>query len=278
MKPEKTPLQEKTIGVAGLGQMGFPMACRIQHAGYQVLGHDIVRKHLDGPIPLEFDPQKFACSCDLVLSVVRDEAENLELCLGKQAIFKQDQRPEGLIIASTVSPGFILEMKNRLPQETLLIDAPMSGAPHSARNGKLTFMLGGPSSLLENWHPLFASMGSQIHHLGELGAGMSVKVLNNYVASSSVVTVRRVLDACQALNVSPKKLLQIMSESSGGTWYGNQFHEIDWAREGYSAENTIGILEKDVKSFLKAVEAEPLPEDSLLLERLRRLKPFDPEG
>ena len=121
-------------------------------------------------------------------------------------------------------------------------------------------------------------MGSQIHHLGELGAGMSVKVLNNYVASSSVVTVRRVLDACQALNVSPKKLLQIMSESSGGTWYGNQFHEIDWAREGYSTENTSGILEKDVKSFLKAVEAEPLPEDSLLLERLRRLKPFDPEG
>ena len=159
-----------------------------------------------------------------------------------------------------------------------MVDAPMSGAPHSARNGNLTFMLGGPSSLLESWHPLFASMGSQIHHLGELGAGMSVKVLNNYVASSSVVTVRRVLDACQALNVSPKKLLQIMSESSGGTWYGNQFHEIDWAREGYSAENTIGILEKDVKSFLKAVEAEPLPEDSLLLERLRRLKPFDPEG
>ena len=205
MKPEKIPLQEKTIGVVGLGQMGCPMACRIQQAGYQVLGHDIVRKHLDGPIPLEFDPQKFARSCDLVLSVVRDEAQNLELCLGKQAIFKQDQSPEGLIIASTVSPGFILEMKDRLPQETLLVDAPMAGAPHSARNGSLTFMLGGPSSLLENWHPLFTSMGSQIHHLGELGAGMSVKVLNNYVASSSVVTVRRVLDACQALNVSPKK-------------------------------------------------------------------------
>ena len=153
----------------------------------------------------------------------------------------------------------------------------MSGAPHSARNGNLTFMLGGPSSLLERWYPPFASMGSQIHHLGELGAGMSVKVLNNYVASSSVVTVRRVLDACQALNVSPEKLLQIMSESSGGTWYGNQFHEIDWAREGYSAENTIGILEKDVKSFLKAIEADPLPEDSLLLERLRRLKRFETE-
>ena len=51
MKPEKTPLQEKTIGVAGLSQMEFPMACRIQQVDYQVLGHDIVRKHLDGPNP-----------------------------------------------------------------------------------------------------------------------------------------------------------------------------------------------------------------------------------
>ena len=58
MKPEKTPLQEKTIGVAGLGQMGFPMACRIQQAGYQVLGHDILRKHLDGPISLKIDTKK----------------------------------------------------------------------------------------------------------------------------------------------------------------------------------------------------------------------------
>jgi len=134
---------KKRLELPVWARWGFPMACRIQQAGYQILGHDIVRKHLDGPIPLEFDPQKFARSCDLVLSVVRDEAQNLELCLGKQAIFKQDQRPEGLIIASTVSPGFILEMKNRLPQETLLVDAPMSGAPHSARNGSLTFMLGG---------------------------------------------------------------------------------------------------------------------------------------
>ena len=84
MKPEKTPLQEKTIGVAGLGQMGFPMACRIQQAGYQVLGHDIVRKHLDGPIPLEFDPQKFARSCDLVLSVVRDEPRIWNFALGNR--------------------------------------------------------------------------------------------------------------------------------------------------------------------------------------------------
>ena len=68
-----------------------------------------------------------------------------------------------------------------------------------------------------------------------------------------------------------------MSESSGGTWFGNQFKVIDWAREGYSPDNTIGILEKDVNSFLKAIDKKPFPEDVLLLERLRNLKAFDAE-
>ena len=68
-----------------------------------------------------------------------------------------------------------------------------------------------------------------------------------------------------------------MSESSGGTWYGNQFESIDWAREGYSSENTIGILEKDVNSFLKAIGNQPTLEDTMLLERLGKLKPLDME-
>ncbi len=276
-KPENPFLHQKTIGVAGLGQMGFPMACRLHQAGFKILGHDIVQKHLDGPIPLEFNPDQFAQSCDLILSVVRDEEQNLELCFGNQAIFKHQKRPQGLIISSTVSPGFVHKMKELLPGETLLVDAPMSGAPHSARSGNLTFMLGGPSTLLEDWNPLFECMGQQIHQLGELGAGMSVKVLNNYVASSSVVTIRRVLEECSRMKVSPEKLLEVMSESSGGTWFGNQFKVIDWAREGYSPDNTIGILEKDVNSFLKAIDKKPFPEDVLLLERLRNLKAFDAE-
>jgi len=79
------------------------------------------------------------------------------------------------------------------------------------------------------------------------------------------------------MKVSPEKLLEVMSESSGGTWFGNQFEVIDWAREGYSPDNTIGILEKDVNSFLKAIDKKPFPEDVLLLERLRNLKAFDAE-
>jgi len=109
---------------------------------------------------------------------------------------------------------------------------------------------------------------------------MTVKVINNFVASSSVVAVRRALEAAAALGVEGRVLLDVMRTSSGGTWYGDNFDDIDWAREGYDPENTMGILEKDMTSFLDALDAtEGLAagdfEDAVLLS-IRRTEPIEP--
>ena len=89
-----------------------------------------------------------------------------------------------------------------------------------------------------------------------------------------MVAVRRVLAASPKLGVSPEVLLDVMSRSSGQTWYGSRFLEIDWARQDYSPDNTIGILEKDVQSFLKGLGDEPTPADESLLQSLRALVTF----
>ena len=51
----------------------------------------------------------------------------------------------------------------------------------------------------------------------------------------------------------PKQLLDVLKDSSGQTWFANNLENIDWSKENYDSKNTIGILEKDVKSFLDAV-------------------------
>ena len=71
-----------------------------------------------------------------------------------------------------------------------------------------------------------------------------------------------------------------MSASSGATWFGDHFDDIDWAREGYESGNTIGILEKDVRSGLDAVEgakrARPDAYDEALLAAIRAMEPLEP--
>jgi 3-hydroxyisobutyrate dehydrogenase len=272
--------ENPVIGIAGCGTMGLPMAEALQEAGYEVWGLDV------RPI-IEFgsfqsrmleDPAEFARRAQVVISVVRDVTQTLELCFDRQGLFKGAQYPKTLVVSSTLSPRFLPDLRKLLPDDVTLLDAPMSGAPHSARLRQLSFMLGGPDEALDRLMPVFLSMGKHAFKLGPLGAGMMAKVLNNYVASASVVAVRRAYARARELGVDLDKLRAVMSASSGATWFGDRFHDIDWAREGYEAGNTIGILEKDVRSGLDAMEgaarAAPDAYDEALIAALRAMEPF----
>jgi len=224
------------------------------------------------------DPAEFARRAEIVISVVRDAAQSLELCFDRQALFTRATYPKTLVVSSTLSPRFLPDLRNRLPGDVTLVDAPMSGAPHAARLRKLSFMVGGPDDALDRLTPLFQAMGQHVFRLGALGAGMTAKVLNNYVASASVVAVRRAYARARELGVDLETLRSVMKASSGATWFGDHFHEIDWAREGYQTDNTIGILEKDIRSGLDAMEgaarAAPDAYDAALLAAIRAMEPF----
>jgi len=140
------------------------------------------------------------------------------------------------------------------PENITMIEAPMSGAPMKAKDATLTFMVGAEKNQYENILPILNILGEKIHHIGKFGSGMSVKVLNNFVASCSVVAVRHVLSEAKYLNISSEQLLEILNCSSGKTWFSENIKNIDWAKESYTKENTIGILEKDVNSFLDGLE------------------------
>jgi len=275
---EETPV----LGMAGCGAMGLPMAERLRDAGFEVWGFDIRPVSEFGSFTRRMiaDPAEFAARVDCVFSVVRNRRQTMDLCFDQQAVFSVECPPETLVLCSTLSPRVVPEVAARLPAGTDLLDAPMSGAPHRARNGTLTFMVGGETVSVAALARLFEAMGERIHHLGKRGAGMTVKVINNFVVSSSVVAVRRALQAGEALGVDGRILLEVMRTSSGGTWYGDHFDDIDWAREGYDPENTMGILEKDMTSFLDALQsADGMaagPFEDAVLQSIRRTEPVNP--
>ena len=101
--------------------------------------------------------------------------------------------------------------------------------------------------------PLLSLMGRNILYIGKYGSGMSVKVLNTFVAASSVLSVRHVLAESERFGIQTNKLLKVLSCSSGQTWFGTNIKYIDWSKEKYKKKNTIGILEKDVLSYLDSL-------------------------
>jgi len=175
------------------------------------------------------------------------------LCEGKNGLFQLNS-PKTLIICSTLSPAFMSDFFKNAPENITMIEAPMSGAPMKAKDATLTFMVGAKINEYQNILPILNILGDKIHHIGQFGSGMSVKVLNNFVASCSVVAVRHVLSEAKYLNISNKQLLEILNCSSGKTWFSENLESIDWSKENYAKENTIGILEKDINSYLDGLK------------------------
>lgn len=271
----------EVVGVAGCGTMGLPMAQALQRAGFAVWGYDVrpAKEFGDFAARMLADPQDFAERVSVMFCVVRDIPQTLDLCFNVQRMFAGNQYPRTLIVSSTLSPRFLPELRRQLPTDVTLIDAPMSGAPHAAREGTLSFMLGGQPDAIDTLMPLFDAMGQHVFRLGPSGSGMLAKVMNNYVACTCAVVVRRAYARARALGADLDALADVMQASSGATWFGNNFAAIDWAREGYASDNTFGILEKDINSGLDALADLPqalAPDafDAALVEAIRSMPPF----
>lgn len=263
------------VGVAGCGQMGLPMARALAAAGFEVWGHDVRPAEAFGDFaPRMLDAAAFAARCAVVLTVVRDVAQTEALLFGEQALLARGGPLGTLVVCSTLSPRWLAGLPERVPAGLRLVDAPMSGAPVAAQERRLSFMLGGEVAELDRLGPLFAAMGRVSHRMGGFGAGMTAKVLNNYVAAATVVAVRQALGWADDLGVDRARLLALMHDSSGQTWFGSNFDRISFAREGWDPANTIGIIEKDVRACLDAAAAGPEQGfQAAILAGLRALTP-----
>ena len=146
----------------------------------------------------------------------------------------------------------------------------MSGAQIKADAGTLTFMTGGD---VGDALPLLQAMGTEVHHMGAYGAGMTAKVLNNLLAASNTAMTRLVLDWADAAGVDEDKLLNLIHTASGQNWLASGFSDIEFARDGYAPDNTIGILVKDVAAALDIAPDENTALPQTVQTAIRNLKP-----
>jgi len=248
------------IGVAGCGRMGAPMLAALRDGGTDATGFDVVDK---GVAHISTDVADFIARVETVFTVVRDEAETDLLLFDQQNLVGTTPNLRRIFICSTLSPRYVISLRTRVPAHITLIDAPMSGAQVAAENRALAFMLGGSTDDITEAIPLLALMGKHFHHMGDFGAGMQAKVLNNLLAASHTATTRLVLDWADAAGLNQEKLLRLIHTSSGQNWLATGYNEIEFARDGYASDNTIGILAKDVAA---ALDAAPEGADTVLPE------------
>ncbi len=240
------------IGVAGCGRMGAPMLGALRKASFDAVGFDIrPSSEFGGNAPHMRELSKFSQNLRILITVVRDIAQTDAVLFETQRLTEAPNL-QTIIVCSTLSPRYTTALRDRVPATIALIDAPMSGAAIAAEQARLSFMLGGSTPDLDHHQPLFDAMGAHFHRMGSFGTGMQAKVLNNLLAASNTAMTRLVLDWAEQAGLDENALLGLIETSSGQNWLASGFQEIEFSRDGYGAENSIGILHKDVASALDA--------------------------
>ena len=242
----------QTIGIAGCGEMGCPMLKVLLQNDIDATGHDVkdIENFKDFGNKFISSKSEFFLKNDVILSIVRDTIETENLLINNNELLSKKHAT--ILICSTLPTTYISELKKKLPQNFILIDTPMSGSTIKAQEGTLTFMVGGNENEVENIMPLLNILGDKILHIGEFGKGMSVKLLNNFIAVSSVLATRNVLSQINDFGLTKKQLLDVVKCSTGDNWFAQNYDTLNWSKENFEKTNTIGILEKDLLSYIES--------------------------
>jgi 3-hydroxyisobutyrate dehydrogenase-like beta-hydroxyacid dehydrogenase len=236
------------IGFLGLGIMGSRMAARVRGAGFPLT----VWTHTPGKAArwaAEHDavavdtPAEVARASEIVVSMVVDGEQVASVLLGERGASGagQDERGagpggenaeqggeeavvggahEGLLCVdmSTIAPLDTRRIGAALAERGVrLLDAPVTGSSPRAEDGTLTIMAGGAAEDFTRARPLLEAMGRVIVHVGELGQGEMLKLINNAVGAANAAALAEALLLARATGLDLDAFAQVLSTGSGGS-------------------------------------------------------------
>lgn len=210
-----------SVGVVGLGRMGLPITRRLRAAGLRVLGHDVdprsaARAEADG-LGVAPDAAALAAATDCTLVVVGFDDEVRDVVTG--GVLTGAAAGHVVMVGATVSPDLTPGLA-RLAWErgVHLVDACLCRGEAPAATGELLVLTGGDAGACARVAPVLRAIASDVHHLGDVGAGQVGKMINNYLLWLAVVGNYEALRLGARMGVAPDVLRSALLDSSGANW------------------------------------------------------------
>ncbi|SPM30756.1 NAD(P)-dependent oxidoreductase [Mycobacterium terramassiliense] len=204
------------VGFIGAGRMGRPMVARLVEAGHdvRVVGRtDEQRRSLElvGARPVS-DAAQAGARADVVLVCVFTDDQVRQVCLDGPLLATM---PPGstLAVHTTASPSTIEAIAARAG-DVGVVDAPVSGGPHDIAAGRLTLFVGGTDEAVARVRPVLGCYGDPVLHVGPLGAGQKVKLVNNALFAGHIGLLAESIRLGERLGVPESTLLNALPHGS----------------------------------------------------------------
>ena len=213
-----------SLGFVGLGVMGAPMCSNLANkSGLQVFGHDNAPDAAARVASAAFKQcaslTEVADQAEVVFLSLPAVKQVIEVCRGPGGFFSHKGRLKIIVDMSTSAVKESRALAAEAAQHGIVfLDAPVARLREAARLGTLSIMAGGPKDALETVLPYLKCMGSDITHCGEVGAGQTVKILNNMIVFMTVHALAEALLIGREAGVDPKLLFETMALGSSDSF------------------------------------------------------------
>jgi 3-hydroxyisobutyrate dehydrogenase-like beta-hydroxyacid dehydrogenase len=237
------------VGFIGLGAMGGPMALNLVKHGFSLVVHDIDAAKLEPLVEagavVEQSPAAVAALVERTIAMVETTDQAEEVITGDRGIIASAQAGHIVICMSTIDPFAARRFARRLRERGIaMLDAPVSGGTVRAISGELSVIVGGAPETYAACEDLFGAMGKNLFHVGALGHGLAMKLLNNMLGQVQTVAIAEALVFGVKAGLDPHKIYEVIRASTGNSvQFENRVPRM--LRRDFAPGGTIDISYKD---------------------------------
>ena len=210
------------VGFIGLGAMGGPMALNLAKAGFALVVHDIDQTKTaplrDKGAELGGTAEAVAAEVARTIVIVETTEQAESVILGERGIIRSAKPGHIVLCMATIDPFAARTMADQLAARGIaMLDAPVSGGTGRAQSGELSVIVGGDAAVVAKCEDLFKAMGNRSFHVGPLGSGLAMKLVNNMLVQVSTVALAEALVLGVKAGLDPQTIYEVVRVSTGAS-------------------------------------------------------------
>ena len=257
----------KTIGVVGLGSMGYGAAISALKRGAPTWGLD-TRAEARERFVAEGGRAtallaELGAACDVVVVLVVNAMQTEQVLFGDgdaAGLASLLKRGSVVVASATVDPALPPQWEQRLGAHGIhLIDGPVSGGAKKAADGQMTVMASGTPEAFAAAGGALDAIAGKVYRLGDrAGIGSTVKMVNQHLAGVHIASACEAMALGMRAGADPRQLYEVICNSAGMSWmFQNRVpHILDG---DYTPLSTVNIFVKDLGIVLDAARKLQFP-------------------
>lgn len=239
------------VGFIGVGTMGNPMAANLLAAGHRLTVHDVraepAANLLDAGAAWADSARAVAAASDVTFLSLPNPTDVTDVVTGTGGVLAGAAAGTTIVDLSTNSPEAVRSLAARAAERGVdFLDAPVSGGVGGARKGTLAVMVGGDADAYAACLPLLEVIGGRVFHVGDVGAGNVVKLLNNMLFFVGLLGTVEALVVGTKAGVDPNVLREVVGASSGASFAWDHASRAILRDRLVPPTFTVGLAAKDI--------------------------------